>query len=88
MSVGARFDRFLSSIEPTSTQKTNAASTHRGVRDFLEGKYAGSTSFLIGYYKKDTLVRPPTDIDIMFVLPYTDYLRVERWSGNKQSQLL
>lgn len=88
MSVGARFDRFLSNIEPTANQRSDAIVTHQSVRNYLEGEYVGSSSFLIGSYKKETLVRPPSDIDVMFVLPFGDFERVDRWTGNKQSRLL
>jgi hypothetical protein len=43
---------------------------------------------LVGSWGKSTQIRPPRDIDILFVLPYSVYQRYEQVSGNKQSQLL
>jgi Second Messenger Oligonucleotide or Dinucleotide Synthetase domain len=43
---------------------------------------------LVGSWAKQTRVRPFSDIDIMFVLPWNVYWRFEKRIGNKQSQLL
>jgi len=43
---------------------------------------------LIGSWGKSTQIRPPRDIDVLFILPYSIYQRYEQVSGNKQSQLL
>lgn len=43
---------------------------------------------LVGSWAKQTRVRPFSDIDVMFVLPWEVYWRFEKRLGNKQSQLL
>ena len=43
---------------------------------------------LIGSWGKFTTVRPPRDIDILFLLPPDVYWRYEKRTNNRQSQLL
>jgi hypothetical protein len=45
-------------------------------------------SLLLGSWAKRTRVRPFSDIDVLFILPYSAYLRFENRAGNKQSQIL
>jgi|ERR1700730_1687083 len=45
-------------------------------------------AILVGSWAKQTRVRPFSDIDVMFVLPWNVYSRFEKRIGNKQSQLL
>lgn len=47
-----------------------------------------ANSVIIGSWAKRTRVRPFSDIDVLFILPYEDYLRFENRGGNKQSQIL
>ena len=66
---------------------------HSGVRRCLNYNYYGTSSgaansFLVGSWGKSTEIRPPRDIDVMFVLPFEVYQRFEQRPGNKQSQLL
>ena len=42
----------------------------------------------VGSYGKGTATRPRTDLDMLFVLPWDVYTRIEALTGNKQSQLL
>lgn len=43
---------------------------------------------LVGSWGKGTEVRPPRDIDVLFVLPTSVHTKYESRLGNKQSQLL
>lgn len=93
MSVSEKFKRFISNIQLTATQLEDAKTKHVGVRTTLhkayyETPYNGSTSFLVGSYGKNTEVRPPSDIDIMCILPLSVFTRINGLQGNKQSQLL
>jgi hypothetical protein len=47
-----------------------------------------ANSFLGGSWGKKTMIRPPRDIDVFFVLPPGVHGRFERRAGNRQSQLL
>jgi len=76
----------------TPDQQADGQKKHTGVRQCLDqwyydSSYAGN-GFLVGSWGKSTEIRPPRDIDIMFVLPKEVYDRFEKHTGNKQSQLL
>lgn len=91
--IGEKFRRFLRNIELTDSQKEDAQRKHQGVRKALHdsyyvGAYTGSTSILAGSYGKNTAVRPPTDVDILFIMPESDFQRYDSYVGNGQSQLL
>jgi hypothetical protein len=93
MTVGERFDIFLSNLQLTSSQFQDGKTKHEGVRYCLNRNYYDSyssteNSFLVGSWGKSTEIRPPRDIDIMFVLPDSVYRRYQQVAGNKQSQLL
>jgi Second Messenger Oligonucleotide or Dinucleotide Synthetase domain len=45
-------------------------------------------SFLIGSWGKDTVIRPPRDVDLYFVLPVAVYHRFQGYVWNRQSALL
>ena len=78
----------------TSAQLADGQTKHIGVRKCLNAYYYNSSSGynnnsrLVGSWGKSTRVRPPRDIDILFVIPYSVYQRYESVQGNKQSQLL
>lgn len=93
MTVSQRFDTFLSAIALTPDQAQDGITKHSGVRECLNKHYYGLTSgsansMLVGSWGKSTRVRPPRDIDVLFVLPSSVYERYQGKSGNKQSQLL
>lgn len=93
MTVFERFNKFLSNVALTTDQKLDGIVKHTGVRKCLNQHYYGisseyANSMLVGSWGKDTQVRPPRDIDVLFVLPYSVYQRYEGKIGNKQSQLL
>jgi len=93
MTVAQRFETFLENIKITSEQSKDGETKHGGVRACLNKYYYNSTSetvnsLLVGSWGKHTRIRPPRDIDVMFVLPYSVYQRLETRPGNKQSQLL
>lgn len=76
----------------TADQQSDGQTKHTGVRQCLDEWYYGSkysgNGFLVGSWGKSTEIRPPRDIDIIFVLPKSVYDRFQERSGNKQSQLL
>lgn len=91
--VDWRFDRFLASLAISENQFDDGARKQAGVRSTLNKWYYGHgsedlNSRLIGSWGKQLRVRPPRDIDILFVLPWSVYLRFEQRTGNRQSQLL
>lgn len=93
MSTSSRFTKFLSNLTLTSDQLADAQTKYDGVAKKLHshydtGAFTGSTRKLIGSYGKGTAVRPPRDVDILFLLPASEYERYKKYTGNAQSQLL
>jgi len=92
MTVGTRFTQFLEALMLTKDQRSDGTTKHTGVRGCLDQHYYGSyyagNGFLVGSWGKSTEIRPPRDIDVMFVLPPEVYERFQSRPGNKQSQLL
>ncbi|ELP66234.1 SMODS domain-containing nucleotidyltransferase [Streptomyces turgidiscabies] len=93
MATGPRFDRFLDKIRVTTTDLNDANTKVAGVAGKLHSHYYGtaydgSTKLLIGSYGKQTQVRPPRDVDILFLMPYSEYARYNSYIGNGQSALL
>jgi hypothetical protein len=93
MTVSDRFSEFLSNIRLTDTQSEDGEKKLAGVRSCLNAKFYNlssptANSFLIGSWARHTRVRPPRDIDVMFILPRSLYDRYERTPNNKQSQIL
>ncbi|ONF47349.1 SMODS domain-containing nucleotidyltransferase [Methylobacterium radiotolerans] len=88
-----RFSRFLDNITITANQLADGTTKHQGVRSCLNSWYYGyasdeDNSLLIGSWGKETRVRPSRDVDILFLLPMSEYHRFQERSGNRQSQLL
>jgi len=99
MKVGVRFRAFLKNLALTEKQRADGKNAHGGVRRCLNKHYyeyssASSNSFLVGSWGKSTQIRPPRDIDLMFVLP--DSVRETKQSAglwalltrNLQSEIL
>ncbi len=91
--VTERFRRFLSAISLTNDQLEDGDTKIKGIVKCLNRHYWGIESDsanyrLVGSWGKQTRVRPPRDIDILFVLPASVHARFQQRSGNIQSQLL
>lgn len=76
--VRRRFELFLESLRFTPQQATYGESNRRGViaslnRAFWNMQDESANSVVIGFWGKGTQVRPPRDIDILFVLPIEIY---------------
>lgn len=88
-----KFDQFLSNIQLSSNQIEDAKTKYNGVCKKLhdhhyETTYNGSTKLLAGSYGKRTAIAPPTDVDVLFKMPFSEFERYDSYSGNGQSQLL
>ena len=62
--------------------------THAGDRYYWGTSSETDHLELVGSWAKGTPVRPPRDVDFIFLLPIEVYHRFEQRTGNKQSQLL
>lgn len=88
-----RFDAFLENLDPTPPQISDGVTSVKGVLGALNAHYWGSphetaNAWLSGGWGKGLWVRPPRDIDLLFVLPEAVYHRFELRTGNRQSDLL
>jgi hypothetical protein len=93
MSIGSRFGKFLANLELTDAQKLDAKIKHTRVRKTLHNAYYstafnGLSSLIVGSYGKQTAIRPTSDIDILFIVPGSEFARYNGLQGNKQSRLL
>ena len=91
--VTQRFKNFLSNISLTDDQMADGRTKIKGVVKCLNKHYWGIDSdsenyVLGGSWGKQTRVRPPRDIDVIFYLPAEVYHRFQGRTGNIQSQLL
>lgn len=79
MTPYSRFSAFIENIKLTELQNTDAKTKYDNVCRSLhnhyypETGYNGSTKLLIGSYGKNTNIRPPSDVDVIFKIPWTTY---------------
>jgi hypothetical protein len=91
--VERRFTRLLENIKISPDQAQDGEIKHKGVVASLNQVYWGdrhetANRILIGSWGKTTRVRPPRDVDILFILPVDLYWQLQKRVGNRQSQLL
>jgi hypothetical protein len=91
--VKQRFTQCINNINLTVAQADDGVTKHTGAVATLNRAYRnvseGSTHrVLIGSWAKTTRVRPPRDVDLLFILPIDVYYRFQQRQGNIQSQLL
>jgi hypothetical protein len=72
--VRRRFNQFLENLKITADQAEDGETKHKGVVASLNQAYWGyrdetANRILIGSWGKTTRVRPPRDVDILFILP-------------------
>lgn len=94
MSIQKQFEEFYNKIRLTPTQKEDARTKYTSVCKTLHNyyyptiEYTGDTKLLIGSYGKHTHIRPPRDIDVIFIMPPGKFEQYNDNTSNKQSQLL
>jgi len=91
--VRKRFSQFHANALLTDTQLEDGLTKQAGVRACLNRHYwpqadGQANSLLVGSWGKRTQVRPPYDLDVLFVLPFSVYQRFQAYTGNQQSALL
>lgn len=87
------FSQFLDELELKPPERADAEGKAERVARCLWDKYYtgdfNSQCYVkVGSYGKGTASRPPSDLDMLFLLPSDNYWRVEQLVGNRQSQLL
>mgnify|MGYP001580339203 CR=1 FL=1 len=94
MNIDDLFLKFCKKIKLTSTQRQDAITKHSSVckklhdRYYPDVAYDGSTKLLIGSYGKKTNIRPPRDVDALFIMPPEKFDQYDDNQSNGQSQLL
>jgi hypothetical protein len=90
-----RFRRFMANVEPMPKQQKDVATTAVRIVECLNRKFWGGppgegiqTAILAGSWGKGTPARLSSDMDIVFLLPWSMYHRYEGRQGNKQSDIL
>jgi hypothetical protein len=74
--LSSKFEQLKKNIELTESQKRRIIGSHIHLREnHLQRLPFVSKSFLTGSYKKNTMIKPPNDVDI-FVLITEDHLKV------------
>lgn len=88
------FKNFLDNLELTDAQKQTVLTRVLNVGSCLHKHYYGQPFIqkgnvrVVGSHGKGTSTRPPSDIDILFILPRSEFQRFQNRSGYVQSQLL
>ena len=93
MTVGERFDAFLTNLRLTTTQQSAAhqqspARPQLPKQVLLRQPLTPRSQHARRLLGKDTDIRPPRDVDVLFELPLSVYQRLQSVTGNRQSQLL
>lgn len=91
--VTQHFTTFLSNLELTQSQREDAMTKVNSVgrclhAKYYQGTYNSENVVVVGSYGKGTAIRPPSDIDMLYLLPVSEYYRINQVFGNGQSQLL
>jgi Second Messenger Oligonucleotide or Dinucleotide Synthetase domain len=92
--VVPHFEKFLAELDLTEEQRTDAYEKATRVAQSLAAKYYPDQDFdpnvamVSGSVGKNTAIRPPSDVDVVFFLPRPNFFRIDHLEGNKQSQLL
>lgn len=94
MSTQEHFLEFYEKIKLTPLQREDAKTKYKGVckklhDHYYEGiEFNGNTKLLIGSYGKKTNIRPPRDVDVLFIMPPDKFKQYADNESNGQSQLL
>jgi len=92
MSISSKFENFCKNILISDTNISNIKYRYERITQQLNKDFWGidskfSHSLYVGSYGRDTDIHV-SDIDMLFVLPYSVYEQYNKYTGNKQSALL
>lgn len=92
--VDNHFRQFLDELELREDERADAERKAERIARSLYAFYYPGKEFdqrcyeIVGSYGKGTAARPRTDIDMIFILPWTEWSRIDAITWNKQSYLL
>lgn len=93
LSASQMFEEFCRQLPLSTTQRVSIADRTARITRRLNGDFRDTASdatnrFYGGSYGRNTALASVSDIDLMYVLPYTTYTQYKAYSNNKQSALL
>lgn len=91
MGVAEWFNIFCSNLAVTNTiiiSLRYKAITRRLNKDFYDSESETSHSLYVGSYGRNTAINGFSDLDMIFQLPYSEYVKYNNYNGNGQSALL
>lgn len=93
MAVGEWFSDFCVAIRIGAGKRSSFAYRTSRITKVLNTDFRGTDSdtanrFYVGSMGRNTAIPSVSDIDLLYVLPYTTYEQYNAYSGNKQSALL
>jgi len=92
--MNSLFKKFYRKIKLTKKQREDARTKFNSVckklhsHYYVNTEYNGKTKLLIGSYAKKTNIRPPRDVDVIFIMPKEEFDRYDNYESNGQNQLL
>jgi hypothetical protein len=92
MSISAKFKTFCSNLRMTQTVVNNVSSRYKQITKRLNFDFYNSDSdtfhsLYVGSYGRGTAIHV-SDIDMLFILPYSVYEQYDSYLGNGQTALL
>lgn len=93
MGVAEWFNGFCNELRMGSDQRSSFAYRTARIVRVLNADFRGidsevSNRFYVGSMGRNTAIPSVSDVDLLYVLPYTTYERFNAYTGNKQSALL
>lgn len=92
MSIAEKFQRFCSDLRMSDDVVAKVSSRYHEITRRLNESFRGyssvdANSLYVGSYGRGTAINV-SDIDMLYVLPYSEYLRFNRYLWNGQSAML
>ncbi|MEQ1882807.1 MAG: nucleotidyltransferase, partial [Burkholderiales bacterium] len=93
MAVGEWFASFCSALRLSPDLRSSIASRTGRIVGQLNSDFRGVASdtanrFYVGSFGRNSVIPTVSDIDLLYVLPYSTYQQYNAYTGNKQSALL
>lgn len=93
MAVGEWFTSFCSALRISTELRSSIAYRTGRIAGQLNSDFRGLISdtanrFYVGSFGRNSVIPSVSDIDLLYVLPYSIYEQYNAYSGNKQSALL
>ena len=92
--IWEKFDYFISRLALTPLQKQDAITKANNISRILRNAYYALLQqtlpvyVVVGSHMKTTAIAPPSDIDILFILPNHNFKRFDSYENNGQSALM